>query len=118
MPTTLAVIVAAGRGARARGAASLPKQYLPLAGTPVLAHSLRALCDHDQIDGVLVVVHPDDRALYEAAAAPFAGRLLTPVHGGETRQQSVRLGLESLKQRAPERVLIHDAARPFLTADL
>jgi 2-C-methyl-D-erythritol 4-phosphate cytidylyltransferase/2-C-methyl-D-erythritol 2,4-cyclodiphosphate synthase len=119
MTTTVAVIVAAGRGARVRGGAgALPKQYLPLAGAPVLAHSLRVLASHPGLDAVEVVIHGEDRALYEAAARPYAARLLAPVPGGATRQASVRLGLEALSTRPPDRVLIHDAARPFLKADL
>jgi 2-C-methyl-D-erythritol 4-phosphate cytidylyltransferase / 2-C-methyl-D-erythritol 2,4-cyclodiphosphate synthase len=118
MTTTAAVIVAAGRGMRARSGAGVPKQYLPLAGEPVLAHSLRVLTVHPQIDAALVVISPEDADLYEVAAAPFAGRLLSPVLGGATRQASVLAGLEALGARSPERVLIHDAARPFLDADL
>ncbi len=119
MTSTVAVIVAAGRGARAGGASvGLPKQYLPVAGMPVLAHSLRVLALHPQIEAVEIVIHDDDRALYEAAARPFAARLMAPVAGGATRQELVRLGLEALTPRSPDRVLIHDAARPFLTADL
>jgi 2-C-methyl-D-erythritol 4-phosphate cytidylyltransferase/2-C-methyl-D-erythritol 2,4-cyclodiphosphate synthase len=118
MTTTAAVIVAAGRGARAQRGSEVPKQYLPLAGEPVLAHSLRVLAAHPQIDVTLVVISPDDAKLYEGAAAPFAGRLLRPVSGGATRQASVLAGLEALGTRSPERVLIHDAARPFLDADL
>jgi 2-C-methyl-D-erythritol 4-phosphate cytidylyltransferase / 2-C-methyl-D-erythritol 2,4-cyclodiphosphate synthase len=118
MATTVAVIVAAGRGARIRGTDGPPKQYRPLAGVPVLVHSLRMLAGHADVDAVEVVIHGDDRSLYEAAARPYAARLLDPVLGGATRQESVRLGLESLSARAPDRVLIHDAARPFLTSDL
>lgn len=118
MATTVAVIVAAGRGARVGGAGGVPKQYMPLAGAPVLAHSLRVLAGHGQIDAVEVVIHPDDRVLYDAAAKPFAARLTDPVAGAATRQQSVHRGLEALAARAPDRVLIHDAARPFLSADL
>jgi 2-C-methyl-D-erythritol 4-phosphate cytidylyltransferase/2-C-methyl-D-erythritol 2,4-cyclodiphosphate synthase len=118
MATTVAVIVAGGRGERLRGQSDIPKQYLPLAGEPVLAHSLRVLAGHPQIDRTQVVIHPTDRDRYEAAAGPFAARLAGPVAGGSTRQESVRRGLEALEVLAPERVLIHDAARPFLTADL
>jgi len=118
MTRTVAVIVAAGRGARVGGAGGVAKQYLPLAGEPVLAHSLRVLAHHPQIESVGVVIHGDDRPLYEVAARPFAARLRDPVLGGATRQASVRCGLESLAPEEPERVLIHDAARPFLTADL
>jgi len=118
MATTVAVIVAGGRGERLHGASDIPKQYLPLAGAPVLAHSLRVLAGHPQVDRIQVVIHPTDRDRYEAAARPFAARLAGPVAGGPTRQESVRRGLEALEVLAPERVLIHDAARPFLTADL
>jgi 2-C-methyl-D-erythritol 4-phosphate cytidylyltransferase/2-C-methyl-D-erythritol 2,4-cyclodiphosphate synthase len=118
MATTVAVIVAAGRGARARSKDGPPKQYRALGGVPVLAHSMRALAEHPSIDAVEVVIHGDDRDLYEAAARPFAARLLDPVLGGATRQDSVRLGLEALCAHTPSRVLIHDAARPFLARDL
>jgi 2-C-methyl-D-erythritol 4-phosphate cytidylyltransferase/2-C-methyl-D-erythritol 2,4-cyclodiphosphate synthase len=67
---------------------------------------------------VLVVIHGDDRELYEAATAPFAARLLPPVTGGAERQASVRAGLEALAAREPDMVLIHDAARPFADKSL
>jgi 2-C-methyl-D-erythritol 4-phosphate cytidylyltransferase / 2-C-methyl-D-erythritol 2,4-cyclodiphosphate synthase len=118
MTTTVAVIVAAGRGTRAGGISGPPKQYQQLAGAPVLAHSLRVLAGHPQIDAIETVIHPDDRAHYAACARPFAARLAEAVPGGATRQESVRRGLEALEPHAPDRVLIHDAARPLLTADL
>ena len=71
MTTTAAVIVAAGRGTRAGNGSGVPKQYSPLAGEPVLAHSLRVLTDHPQIDATVVVISPEDASLYEGAAAPF-----------------------------------------------
>jgi 2-C-methyl-D-erythritol 4-phosphate cytidylyltransferase/2-C-methyl-D-erythritol 2,4-cyclodiphosphate synthase len=118
MATTAAVIVAAGRGTRAASGGDVPKQYLPLGGTPVLAHALRTLTTHPRIDTAVVVYNPDDAALYAAATAPYAGRLLPPAAGGATRQASVLAGLEALGATAPERVLIHDAARPFMTPRL
>ena len=108
MAGTIAVIVAAGRGHRF--GAGRPKQYLPLAGRPLLHHSARAFARHGAVDGVRVVIHGDDRALYDDAVAGLD--LLDPVPGGDARQQSARLGLESLIGLAPDRVLIHDAARP------
>ena len=111
---TAALIVAAGRGYRLGGA--LPKQYLPLAGRPVLRHSLETFIRHPAIDAVRVVIHRDDLELYEQAARGLD--LLPPVEGGATRQDSVRLGLESLGEVKPARVLIHDAARPFADAGL
>jgi 2-C-methyl-D-erythritol 4-phosphate cytidylyltransferase/2-C-methyl-D-erythritol 2,4-cyclodiphosphate synthase len=106
MASCIALVVAAGRGTRL--GASLPKQYLPLAGRPLLRYALETLSSHSGIDAV----NPDDRALYEQAAAGLD--LLPPVAGGAARQDSVRLGLESLERRPPQRVLIHDGARPFL----
>jgi 2-C-methyl-D-erythritol 4-phosphate cytidylyltransferase/2-C-methyl-D-erythritol 2,4-cyclodiphosphate synthase len=118
MTTTAAVIVAAGRGTRAGSGGRVPKQYFSLAGEPVLAHSLRVLTNHPQINAAVVVISPEDASLYEGAAAPFAGRLLPPVAGGATRQASVLAGIEALGSISPDRVLIHDAARPFLSAAL
>ena len=111
---TVALIVAAGRGQRF--GAALPKQYLSLAGKPLLRHGVEAFARHQAVDGVRVVIHGDDRGLYEAAVAGLD--LLPPVEGGATRQESVRRGLESLSALACERVLIHDAARPFVDAPL
>jgi 2-C-methyl-D-erythritol 4-phosphate cytidylyltransferase / 2-C-methyl-D-erythritol 2,4-cyclodiphosphate synthase len=118
MTTTAAVIVAAGRGTRAGSGGGVPKQYFPLAGEPVLAHSLRVLTNHPLINAAVVVISPEDAVLYEAAAAPFADRLLAAVAGGATRQASVLAGIEALGGNPPDRILIHDAARPFLSAVL
>lgn len=112
MTSCIALVVAAGRGTRLGGAE--PKQYRPLAGRPVLRHGLDILSAHPAVAAVRTVYHPDDHALYAAATAGLD--LLPPVAGGATRQDSVRLGLESLAALAPARVLIHDAARPFLSA--
>lgn len=112
MPRIMALVVAAGRGRRFGG--EVPKQYQNLAGRPVLAHSLAALSVNPQIDGVRAVIHPDDAGLYGGAAHGLD--LLLPIHGGATRQDSVRLGLESLAPLAPDVVLIHDGARPFADA--
>ena len=113
-PSVAAVVVAAGRGLRAGG--NLPKQYRELAGEPMLRSSLSLFSWHGQIGAVQAVIHPDDRGSYEAAAKGL--RLLAPVAGGATRQASVRAGLEALSARAPDIVLVHDAARPFCSAEL
>jgi len=112
MGGTVVLVVAAGRGRRFGG--DLPKQYHDLAGRMVLRHTLAAFATNPEIDAVRAVIHPDDRQLYDIAASGLA--LLEPVSGGASRQDSVRLGLESLAALAPERVLIHDAARPFIDA--
>ncbi len=126
---TTALIVAAGRGTRAAGgptdgpgherqlaAHRLPKQYAALGTGTVLGAAVAACLDHPDISRVQVVIHADDRNAYEAAIAAVAdrGRLAPPVTGGATRQASVLSGLEALAPQAPARVLIHDAARPFL----
>ncbi|HUF55376.1 MAG TPA: 2-C-methyl-D-erythritol 4-phosphate cytidylyltransferase, partial [Thermohalobaculum sp.] len=109
--TTAAVIVAAGRGRRLGGA---PKQYRPLAGETVLTRTLRGALGSEAVDLVLVAIHSDDRAGYDAAVAPLADpRLLPPVAGGAERADTVRLALDALAPHAPAAVLVHDAARPF-----
>ncbi|MFI4986176.1 MAG: bifunctional 2-C-methyl-D-erythritol 4-phosphate cytidylyltransferase/2-C-methyl-D-erythritol 2,4-cyclodiphosphate synthase [Alphaproteobacteria bacterium] len=113
MAGCIALVVAGGRGSRLGG--PLPKQYRPLGGRALLRHSLETYLGHPGIAAVRVVIHPDDRALYDAAVGGLA--LLEPCSGGRERQDSARLGLESLVPLAPERVLIHDAARPFVDGD-
>jgi 2-C-methyl-D-erythritol 4-phosphate cytidylyltransferase/2-C-methyl-D-erythritol 2,4-cyclodiphosphate synthase len=108
------IIVAAGRGSRAGSESGLPKQYWPIGGVPILTRAISAFAAHPGLGDILVVIHPDDRALYEAAAAPFVTRLRPPVLGGAMRQDSVRAGLEALLAAHPTKVLIHDAARPFV----
>jgi 2-C-methyl-D-erythritol 4-phosphate cytidylyltransferase/2-C-methyl-D-erythritol 2,4-cyclodiphosphate synthase len=111
-----ALIVAAGRGSRARSEKGL-KQYVPLGGDAVIAHGVRCFVAHPHVHFVQVVIHADDEALYREALAGVArDKLLAPVTGGKTRQESVRLGLEALAAHAPSAVLIHDAARPFIDA--
>jgi 2-C-methyl-D-erythritol 4-phosphate cytidylyltransferase / 2-C-methyl-D-erythritol 2,4-cyclodiphosphate synthase len=110
MAKCVVLVVAAGRGRRFGG--DIPKQYLDLSGRPVLRHSLAAFAANPQIDAVRAVIHPDDRQLYDVAAAGL--NVLDPVDGGAQRQDSVRLGLESFAHMAPDFVLIHDGARPFV----
>lgn len=109
MTGCIALIVGAGRGNRFGG--EVPKQYCQLAGKPVLRHSIERLLAHPGVDAVRVVINPADRDLYDEAVAGL--ELLEPVGGGGERQDSVRLGLESLAELKPAKVLIHDAARPF-----
>jgi len=109
--STYALIVAAGRGHRSGQPG--PKQYVALNGVPILRLTVDCFLSHPDIDGVLVVIHPDDETLYQQAIGGLT--LLPPVFGGETRQQSVFKGLTSLVELSPDKVLIHDAARPFVS---
>jgi 2-C-methyl-D-erythritol 4-phosphate cytidylyltransferase/2-C-methyl-D-erythritol 2,4-cyclodiphosphate synthase len=113
--TVAAVIVAAGRGERA--GAKVPKQYRPLGGEPMIRATLRAFLTHPRIDFVQPVINPNDQDTYQHAIADLKG-LLPPAAGGATRQVSVRAGLEALANRHPGLVLIHDAARPFVSGTL
>ncbi|HZD28163.1 MAG TPA: bifunctional 2-C-methyl-D-erythritol 4-phosphate cytidylyltransferase/2-C-methyl-D-erythritol 2,4-cyclodiphosphate synthase [Xanthobacteraceae bacterium] len=109
-----AVVVAGGRGLRAGG--DLPKQYRQIFGEPVIRPSLAALANHAGVSLVQPVIHADDAALFRAASAGIS--VLPPVHGGATRQASVRAGLEALRPHGPQLVLVHDAARPFASEAL
>jgi 2-C-methyl-D-erythritol 4-phosphate cytidylyltransferase/2-C-methyl-D-erythritol 2,4-cyclodiphosphate synthase len=109
----VALVVAAGSGTRAGG--GVPKQYLRLGGKTVLAHAV----DHLRkagADDIRIVIGPGQEALYEAA---IEGRALpSPIVGGAERRQSVRNGLEAIAaEGGADIVLIHDAARPFVTLD-
>lgn len=114
----VALIVAGGRGSRF--GSSTPKTYASLAGRPTLTHSISTFARHPAIDAVRVVINPENRALYDQAATYCGGwtSLLEPVPGGRERQDSVRLGLESISSLSPKHVVIHDAARPLVTGDL
>ncbi len=113
--THAALIMAAGRGTRAGPGG--PKQYRLLGGVPVLRRTLAAFAHHPGIDAVMAVIHPDDLAAYDAAAQGLP-KLLAPCFGGDTRQASVAKGLEALSAHGPARVLIHDGARPLVSADI
>jgi 2-C-methyl-D-erythritol 4-phosphate cytidylyltransferase/2-C-methyl-D-erythritol 2,4-cyclodiphosphate synthase len=109
-----ALLMAAGRGARF--GADMPKQYLPLLGRPVLRHAAEALLRDGLVDRILPVCAAGE----EARISSLLGGLpaLPPVPGGDTRQDSVRAGLEALAAAAPppDAVLVHDAARPVVPA--
>lgn len=115
-PIIAAIVVAAGRGERAGADGDpTPKQYRSLAGKPIFTRSIEAMLAKSAVAHVQPVIHADhgDR---------FAGlglndpRILPPVNGGETRQQSVLEGLAALRKHEPDLVLIHDAARPLVDA--
>jgi len=115
MSRFVALVPAAGSGSRMGG--GLPKQYLPLSGRPLIAHTLSALASHPRIDRVVLVLSPDDA---HWASLVFDSDKLTVLRcGGETRAQSVTNGLQSLADvlKPDDWVLVHDAARPCLRQD-
>lgn len=119
MPRYHALVPAAGSGSRY--GAELPKQYLPLAGRPLLQHTLYALCAFPRIERVWVVLSPEDAhwAQYDWRGLDGqGGRLETLFCGGASRAESVRNGLRALSLSAADDdwVLVHDAARPCLSA--
>ena len=112
--TVAAVIVAGGSGLRAGG--ETPKQYQLIGGKPVIWWTLRAFLDHPEVSYVQVVVGEG----HELEFARSTEGLTFPTHviGGATRQDSCRLGVEACSQAKPDKILIHDAARPFISAEL
>src|SRR5690606_2479045 len=111
-PVTWVVVPAAGRGARF--GSEVPKQYLEVAGEPLIAHTLRALFAHPGIRGAVVVLAPDDARWQGWSDAD--GRPVIACSGGDTRAASVLAGLAALPDdvRPDAFVLVHDAARPNL----
>ena len=109
-----AIVVAAGRGERAGG--GVPKQYRTLAGVPIIRQSVENMVRVSTIRAIQPVVHRDDEVLFRTALSGID--ILPPVFGGATRQASVLAGLEALASRKPDVVLVHDAARPFVSPAL
>jgi 2-C-methyl-D-erythritol 4-phosphate cytidylyltransferase/2-C-methyl-D-erythritol 2,4-cyclodiphosphate synthase len=105
-PRTTALILAAGSGTRASGAT--PKQFAKVAGKALVSHAYEAFANHPAVDSVVVVVAPGAEA--QARDALGDVRMVT---GGQSRRESVALGLAAIEG---ERVLVHDAARPFVPA--
>ena len=112
---TWVVVPAAGRGARFGG--EIPKQYLEVAGEPLLAHTLRALLSHPGLAGAVVVLAQDDPRW--PGWNELDGKPVLTCVGGQSRAESVLAGLGALPEsvRADDFVLVHDAARPNLHAD-
>ncbi|NUX01604.1 2-C-methyl-D-erythritol 2,4-cyclodiphosphate synthase [Wolbachia endosymbiont of Madathamugadia hiepei] len=113
-----ALIVAAGVGSRCSNV--IPKQYIKLADKPVLFHTTKKLLINQYIDYVRVVINKDHEGFYEPVLATWmtegvGAKLLSPIYGGKSRQNSVKLGLESLQKINPNFVVIHDACRPFVS---
>ena len=116
-----ALVPAAGTGSRmgALSGRATPKQYLPLAGKPMIWHALATLCAAPAIADVFVVLAPDDDSWPAEAMQALGDKLHVLRRGGETRAQSVTNGLrgmsEVLGELGDDWVLVHDAARPCLS---
>ncbi len=108
-----ALVPAAGFGARMGN--ELPKQYLPLAGKPMIAHALDTLCACPDIATVFVVLSPGDTQFHTYDWSRYGDKLQPLYCGGETRAESVANGLLASELEADDWVLVHDAARPCLT---
>jgi 2-C-methyl-D-erythritol 4-phosphate cytidylyltransferase/2-C-methyl-D-erythritol 2,4-cyclodiphosphate synthase len=109
-----AIVAAGGRGARL--GASVPKQLLTIGSESILRRSVRLFAEHERIDEIVVVL-PPDLAADVPADLDVPGKPLSVVAGGARRQDSVRLGFDAVRGRA-DIIIIHDAARPFASADL
>ena len=114
---TIAIVVAAGKGHRAKGL--VPKQYEMSNGNRMLSLTIEALLQSTKIDAIMVVINPVDVELYLDSIKNIDNtRLLTYCFGGSERSDSVKEGLHQCKQYNPKNVLIHDAARPFVSTTL
>ncbi len=112
----VAIIVAAGQGTRMYG--DIPKQFRPLAGVPLVIHTLRRFEQSRTIDEIVVAVSAEQRKTFLDIAARYDLRKLkTAVIGGATRSESVWLALETFDPARTGIVAVHDGARPFVTPD-
>ena len=107
------ILVAAGKGARIGG--DIPKQYRFIGGKPVLKRTVEATLSHSRIDETIIVVAEGDSYISELVSGLENIRIVT---GGASRTASVKAGLAALADNPPKFVLIHDGARPFVTAEL
>ncbi len=113
MPEFHALVPAAGSGARMGH--ELPKQYLPLAGQPMIAHALGTLCACAEISTVFVVLAPGDTLFHGYDWSRFGDKLQPLFCGGVARADTVLNGLQASELEPDDWVLVHDAARPCLT---
>jgi 2-C-methyl-D-erythritol 4-phosphate cytidylyltransferase / 2-C-methyl-D-erythritol 2,4-cyclodiphosphate synthase len=117
-----AILVAGGRGERFTASEGLPKQFLLLEGEPVYVWSLRVFCQHQSVDGVVLVVVKDLMQAFQEGVQKYLPEFVGKIkfaQGGAVRQSSVLSGLEYLarQENPPKLVLIHDAVRPFVDSD-
>lgn len=112
----IAIIAAAGQGARMAG--KRPKQFLELAGTPILFHTLKPFEECDSIQEIIVVLPAEEAAGFLSLAGKVGFRKLSRVvAGGSTRAESVSRGLLAIRAATAEIVAVHDGVRPFVTPE-
>ena len=112
----IAIIAAAGAGTRM--ASNRPKQFLLLAGTPVIFHTLKPFEECEQIHEVIVVLPAEESAGFLSLAGKYGLRKVARVvPGGATRAESVKRGLMAIRSATAEIVAVHDGVRPFVTVD-
>lgn len=118
MPNYYALIPAAGFGSRMGG--EIPKQYLSVLGRPLIHYAVAALCRHVMISRVYVVLATEDLLWKSYDWSAFAGKLKPLYCGGAERFESVRNGLNAIRDEVgfEDWVLVHDAARPGLSGEL
>ena len=118
MTRHFAIVPAAGSGARF--GSEVPKQYLELAGKPMIFHALAALCRCDRVDAVWVVLSPGDEWWASFDWSTIGDKLRVLYCGGSTRAETVANGLAAIADEADEGdwVLVHDAARPCLSQEM
>jgi 2-C-methyl-D-erythritol 4-phosphate cytidylyltransferase len=109
------IIPAAGIGNRMANV--LPKQYLPLAGIPMISHSIQVFFNNPRIASIHVALHPDD-GFWRSLTIEPASKLMLHYTGGDTRAQTVLNTLLNLNVADDDWILVHDAARPGLTPAL
>ncbi|MCH2037129.1 MAG: 2-C-methyl-D-erythritol 4-phosphate cytidylyltransferase [Rickettsiales bacterium] len=114
MIQTVALIVAGGTSQRF--GMQTPKQYCLLGGKSILKHTVERFYHHPLIDEVRVVIHPDHRDYYDAAVDGLS--LPSPIIGGKERYESVLNGLMHYEHSKAQKILIHDAARPFISKSI
>jgi 2-C-methyl-D-erythritol 4-phosphate cytidylyltransferase len=111
-----AIIAAAGRGNRM--ASDRPKQFLQLAGIPIIVHTLKRFEECESIQETIVVLPADESAGFLSMAGKFGLRKLAKVvPGGSTRADSVKRGLMAIRPATADIVAVHDGVRPFVTAE-
>jgi 2-C-methyl-D-erythritol 4-phosphate cytidylyltransferase len=125
----IVIIPAAGLGTRMAPASSAKtrkstpsKQFTELGGTPILLHTLRKFASHPRVGEIFVALRKDEiagfRERLQSEAKDILAKKIELVEGGEHRQQSVANALKAVSAAADDVILVHDAVRPFVTAEI